>query len=140
MPDPRASTYCRPTGPTAMSAPAFFFQAEDGIRDVAVTGVQTCALPIFQPTGVGADEGLGITADAIDGGGRLLQMLDRTIDAFLPGNGQDVAVSGARTGRTGASRHDHARPDFLGAESVHLDVMHAAVHAVDDEPNPIAHL
>src|SRR5205809_7979744 len=26
----------------------FFFQAEDGIRDVAVTGVQTCALPILQ--------------------------------------------------------------------------------------------
>src|SRR2546429_2324113 len=24
-----------------------FFEAEDGIRDVAVTGVQTCALPIF---------------------------------------------------------------------------------------------
>src|SRR5205809_7970695 len=26
----------------------FFFQAEDGIRDVAVTGVQTCALPIWR--------------------------------------------------------------------------------------------
>src|SRR5574344_83670 len=26
----------------------FFFQAEDGIRDDLVTGVQTCALPIFQ--------------------------------------------------------------------------------------------
>src|SRR5256884_826185 len=26
----------------------FFFQAEDGIRDVAVTGVQTCALPIYR--------------------------------------------------------------------------------------------
>src|SRR5256885_16804063 len=25
----------------------FFFQAEDGIRDYRVTGVQTCALPIF---------------------------------------------------------------------------------------------
>src|SRR5260221_8206210 len=25
----------------------FFFQAEDGIRDHCVTGVQTCALPIF---------------------------------------------------------------------------------------------
>src|SRR3989442_15867784 len=25
----------------------FFFQAEDGIRDADVTGVQTCALPIF---------------------------------------------------------------------------------------------
>src|SRR3712207_9070813 len=24
-----------------------FFQAEDGIRDIGVTGVQTCALPIF---------------------------------------------------------------------------------------------
>src|SRR5256886_7187414 len=27
----------------------FFFQAEDGIRDLTVTGVQTCALPIFLP-------------------------------------------------------------------------------------------
>src|SRR5256886_11550539 len=26
----------------------FFFQAEDGIRDLTVTGVQTCALPIFK--------------------------------------------------------------------------------------------
>ena len=26
----------------------FFFQAEDGIRDTSVTGVQTCALPICQ--------------------------------------------------------------------------------------------
>src|SRR2546427_11841596 len=26
--------------------PSFFFQAEDGIRDLTVTGVQTCALPI----------------------------------------------------------------------------------------------
>src|SRR3712207_9575624 len=25
----------------------FFFQAEDGIRDIGVTGVQTCALPIW---------------------------------------------------------------------------------------------
>src|SRR3712207_7205608 len=26
----------------------FFFQAEDGIRDIGVTGVQTCALPIWR--------------------------------------------------------------------------------------------
>src|SRR2546427_7306688 len=26
----------------------FFFQAEDGIRDLTVTGVQTCALPILR--------------------------------------------------------------------------------------------
>src|SRR5256884_6221686 len=33
----------------------FFFQAEDGIRDVAVTGVQTCALPIFAHSSSGAE-------------------------------------------------------------------------------------
>src|SRR5690349_22481060 len=30
--------------------PFFFFQAEDGIRDLYVTGVQTCALPISHTT------------------------------------------------------------------------------------------
>src|SRR5436305_6496889 len=29
-------------------APPFFFQAEDGIREADVTGVQTCALPIWK--------------------------------------------------------------------------------------------
>src|SRR2546425_6013323 len=29
----------------------FFFQAEDGIRDKLVTGVQTCALPIYRVRG-----------------------------------------------------------------------------------------
>src|SRR3989440_12352842 len=31
----------------------FFFQAEDGIRDLIVTGVQTCALPIWAHLGAG---------------------------------------------------------------------------------------
>src|SRR5438128_11353786 len=34
--------------PRPAAAPAFFFQAEDGIRAATVTGVQTCALPISQ--------------------------------------------------------------------------------------------
>src|SRR5205085_4197824 len=33
----------------------FFFQAEDGIRDLTVTGVQTCALPIFEEARTGLD-------------------------------------------------------------------------------------
>src|SRR3712207_8557407 len=33
----------------------FFFQAEDGIRDIGVTGVQTCALPISIRKGDFAD-------------------------------------------------------------------------------------
>src|SRR3712207_9486812 len=32
----------------------FFFQAEDGIRDIGVTGVQTCALPIYSVKIVGS--------------------------------------------------------------------------------------
>src|SRR5439155_6875132 len=55
---------------------SFFFQAEDGIRDGHVTGVQTCALPIFrrdsEPLGAGKTafvrglaEGLGITPDEV---------------------------------------------------------------------------
>src|SRR5256886_12067201 len=38
------------TLPNALTSPSsvgLFFQAEDGIRDLTVTGVQTCALPIF---------------------------------------------------------------------------------------------
>src|SRR2546430_4830827 len=37
----------------------FFFQAEDGIRDLTVTGVQTCALPIFGRSRSGADRKAG---------------------------------------------------------------------------------
>src|SRR5690349_21896678 len=37
----------------------FFFQAEDGIRDLYVTGVQTCALPIFPGFLPGVQAGAG---------------------------------------------------------------------------------
>src|SRR2546422_10159773 len=42
----------------------FFFQAEDGIRDVAVTGVQTCALPILTLAS-GLDAGASAEAHAL---------------------------------------------------------------------------
>src|SRR5207247_7251001 len=38
----------------------FFFQAEDGIRDPLVTGVQTCALPIYHHTSLFAHHIRGI--------------------------------------------------------------------------------
>src|SRR6266850_3588258 len=40
----------------------FFFQAEDGIRDYKVTGVQTCALPISRTFGL-----LGLTQSVLVG-------------------------------------------------------------------------
>src|SRR5438445_13644704 len=42
----------------------FFFQAEDGIRDIGVTGVQTCALPIL----LVADGGADAVAEALQAG------------------------------------------------------------------------
>src|SRR6478735_10424013 len=40
----------------------FFFQAEDGIRDYKVTGVQTCALPIWPPSvGWWAERGMAVS-------------------------------------------------------------------------------
>src|SRR2546430_9528245 len=43
-----------------MACSVFFFQAEDGIRDLTVTGVQTCALPIYrQPVLVSGTDGVG---------------------------------------------------------------------------------
>src|SRR5256886_13667967 len=38
--------------PESIVVDYFFFQAEDGIRDLTVTGVQTCALPISLFTGL----------------------------------------------------------------------------------------
>src|SRR5205085_8205523 len=45
----------------------FFFQAEDGIRDLTVTGVQTCALPIF----LGGDTYMQNTIRAVVRDGRI---------------------------------------------------------------------
>src|SRR5699024_12195898 len=44
--------------PISYGGCSFFFQAEDGIRDRNVTGVQTCALPIFE-----IDEGAQAPSD-----------------------------------------------------------------------------
>src|SRR6202521_3624466 len=43
----------------------FFFQAEDGIRDSEVTGVQTCALPISSRRGIRDSEVTGVQTCAL---------------------------------------------------------------------------
>src|SRR2546430_12238293 len=65
----------------------FFFQAEDGIRDLTVTGVQTCALPIL----VGlAPFALGQTPDVIR-----IQLPAMT--AVAAGDWLTVGISGVTT-------------------------------------------
>src|SRR5690625_5346760 len=53
----------------------FFFQAEDGIRDGHVTGVQTCALPIFAAL-LGASPGASVSVDV------MLDVMSRCFDDF----------------------------------------------------------
>src|SRR2546430_17569332 len=84
----------------------FFFQAEDGIRDLTVTGVQTCALPIYPVPGGGGDgselpaaderrvataalDG-HVVAEALDSGGELVVDWKRVVE------GKSVDVGGRR--------------------------------------------
>src|SRR5690606_39692794 len=75
---------------TTVFAYSFFFQAEDGIRDFHVTGVQTCALPILaldrRITGAGL---VDAPADHLDG------LLDDPRAALLDGLRRQLDAPGA---------------------------------------------
>src|SRR6266536_1009750 len=84
----------------------FFFQAEDGIRDPLVTGVQTCALPIFQ-RGLhrsAAQEGRG------RGGAReRLRTERRGLHPAVAHHSRLPSRGGLRAGPQGAARRVTAR-------------------------------
>src|SRR5256886_3254884 len=103
----------------------FFFQAEDGIRDLTVTGVQTCALPIYdvQPVVEDARAGQPIRqseeheailrvrvglplADQLEGGG--LAVRGRELGVL------ERALEHEGGGRAARSRHAHSGPVGLG--------------------------
>src|SRR5256886_10098593 len=87
----------------------FFFQAEDGIRDLTVTGVQTCALPIYRRRRPAPDCGSGAAprvARRLGGGARLP-------DGRAPGGPRGQGPGGLRVGdddparAPGRARHGH---------------------------------
>src|SRR5437588_136669 len=69
----------------------FFFQAEDGIRDHCVTGVQTCALPIYGILGtVGTLGGANSYGIAVNDNGTVVgeaERADNATHAFVSKNG-----------------------------------------------------
>src|SRR6266576_2925620 len=92
----------------------FFFQAEDGIRDLYVTGVQTCALPILRRVAGCADGWWGVLTGTGDRRARgVRHFRDRAADGSRRGpahTGVDVRRR-ARGGGGGAGRN----ADELGA-------------------------
>src|SRR2546430_10329980 len=79
-----------------------FFQAEDGIRDLTVTGVQTCALPIYQK----------LFDDVV------LPGADRFAHADLAGSFGDADQHDVHDADAGGQKRDHADHERAGADGV----------------------
>src|SRR5256885_11099294 len=73
----------------------FFFQAEDGIRDYKVTGVQTCALPIYVVQAVMPERELPVPP--LDAGTGALEHVGTGGDHLLDGG----PLFGAERGEAG---------------------------------------
>src|SRR5205823_12206646 len=95
----------------------FFFQAEDGIRDKLVTGVQTCALPIFAGDGAAllrrahADAGLGARSALR----RLRARKGHALDALHERQGARGRRRSRRRRSSRAGPDDYAHPASLSA-------------------------
>src|SRR6266516_5356088 len=82
----------------------FFFQAEDGIRDRTVTGVQTCALPILAPRHPGKDEA---PAPEAEGGRGLFLVSALSLDPPADSGGPfpaPIPARGVFRGESGCGR------------------------------------
>src|SRR5690606_40907165 len=91
----------------------FFFQAEDGIRDFHVTGVQTCALPICS----------GASADSTCSGASALTVRERRVRrAGAVGSAGAVCSAGAAASSAGPAAS-------AGAELVAAEIGRASCRA-----------
>src|SRR6266540_5808869 len=86
----------------------FFFQAEDGIRDRDVTGVQTCALPIFLPLapgGRGQGEGAGTGSVS-----ERCRSEERRVGKGVDLGGRRIIKKKKKQNNTSQSNHIHTCP------------------------------
>src|SRR5438270_9248129 len=86
---------------------SFFFQAEDGIRDLTVTGVQTCALPISGADLPGARRGARLVGRPRRGAEEDVRRLAAEARAVAQGPRARTAVGPVRQSR-GAARPGRA--------------------------------
>src|SRR5207248_6127603 len=87
----------------------FFFQAEDGIRDRTVTGVQTCALPIYKRTPcIGRSH--GIHAEPTTFGWKLIVWADELARAKARlQRAREIIAVGKLSGAVGTFRSEERR-------------------------------
>src|SRR6266403_632737 len=110
----------------------FFFQAEDGIRDLYVTGVQTCALPIFDGTSSPTAFKQVFAPQFAAGAG-----IDRTMFAATIKNGQTRIYLTDGTANGGSQPSNFWRTDNAGQTAAALLASQAAGSTVPPAPgNP----
>src|SRR5439155_2456842 len=117
---------CSPPSVVITIAVSFFFQAEDGIRDGHVTGVQTCALPISAGTAAlgNASDGMRISGNASS----------NSVGGTAAGAGNTIANNGAGvvidsgTGNSVLSNSIHSS----GALGINLGVDGHTANDLDD--------
>src|SRR5256886_13408491 len=112
----------------------FFFQAEDGIRDLTVTGVQTCALPISYAPGLEARFEAEIEIGRVDADeeiGRIAQELraERAADREDRGHAlQHLDVAAHRELFHGKERASAFRDHLRSRDAMELRVLPARLH------------
>src|SRR5206468_6575869 len=103
----------------------FFFQAEDGIRDLIVTGVQTCALPIFRLDPVSAGESDSLHAADADATQDDRVPDVQTADGPEPGGVDRLRPTDVGTREPqGAAYHDRERRDHDEADDELVLALH----------------
>src|SRR6202008_4596636 len=75
----------------------FFFEAEDGIRDIGVTGVQTCALPISPCRAMRLTKGGGMGPQSAPDGTRIYYWRDASIWSVSSSGGDERPLAGVPT-------------------------------------------
>src|SRR5690606_10886206 len=123
----------------------FFFQAEDGIRDFHVTGVQTCALPIA--LGIEARAGIAIVVPGTAQVGRGFEHggakaeIDEALDLVDAGDARaDHDRIKARLGRLRHACRLHAGPPGACLDGVVVPApvwRRWALGAIPDAPRPV---
>src|SRR5689334_2248712 len=107
--------------PEDMVVDFFFFQAEDGIRDGTVTGVQTCALPIWaaariEAFGIDSTKAMNVIGDTAAGTNK---SIDQVTNAYLDAGRSEERHVGKECRSRGSPYHEKKKVELSVIEQAH---------------------